>query len=111
MDRRNYIAGIVLSFVGSIFILKYGGRHSTLLGAFAVIYLPLFLLAVRWMSMNAAKLSVEFNGKTYRYFLACLTLIAAVLVMILPEKSDVSRLAAISGWLKTLLGGHFPVYQ
>lgn len=106
--RKNFVAGVVLGFVGSIFIFKYGARHSALLGLTAVLYLPVFLLAVGWISGHRTKIRSDISRKTNLYLLALVTLISAVLVMTLPEKSDVSRLAAISGWLKNFLDGHFP---
>ncbi len=105
---RCRIAVLVLGFIGAIFVFKYAGRRASIMEVGAFFYLIAFVAAVRFLSMLADNYKLPVSARSYLLFLFLVTLVSAVAVVVLPEKSGVTRLPALSGWLRRLLSGEFP---
>lgn len=105
---RNRVSFVVLGLVGAIFVFKYSSRAFSHPIAAAAAYFLIFLLFVSFVSRLALRRNVKVSLRSYVLTVAVPTVLAVAAVFLFPERSDVSRLPAIAGWLSAMSRGHYP---
>ncbi len=110
VPERTVVAAGILGLIGSIFVFKYAGRYASIMEIGALLYFVVFISAIRFLVFVQEKRKLRVTPTTYLIILLSISAAAMVAVIVLPEKSGVSRLPALSAWLHRFLNGEFP-YQ
>jgi len=105
---RNAVSTGALTFVGSLFVAKYSSEQSELYGMLAAGYAATFLAATIVMRHVRIPLSRAASNRLFIATYAMFVLASGVAIILLPEKTAVSRLAAMQEWIERFLGGLYP---
>ncbi len=107
-NPRSFLAAAILSFVGGVFVLKYAGRHMSHGWIDGILYVAVFLVAVWGLTEADRKRILQKFHLNALLLISFMTLASIIAVVVLPDRSDVSRLPAITAWLNALFSGHYP---
>jgi len=107
----NTSSVLLIQFVTFLFIFKYSERfsHSYFLSfLFSLVYCAFVCISLLKVDTHDFDNSKFWNKKGYVLFILVISLLFVILINIVPESSQVSRLPAMNGWLSNLCAGKYP---